>query len=410
MAEQIKKASYTTHMYGKWDAGMATPQHTPNGRGYDNSLFYFHHENDYWTSLVSGCNGTRIVDLYGDKSPAYGLNNSRTCSQQQQQENCTYEDTLFASRVMKAVDTWKEEDPPLFIFWAPHIVHEPLQVPQPYVDKFAFINDPPRQMYHAMVNFIDTAVGNVTDLLRQKGMWNNTLLVLHADNGGPIYRSGSAGANNYPLKGGKMSNWEGGIRVNAFVSGGYLPEQVRGTKKEGYICGWDWYTTLSHVAGVTPVDEKAALAHLPDIDGMNMWPYLSGQTDTSPRTQIPIGDSHGEATIVGGLIQNEYKILVGTLSMAGWTGLTWPNKTSSWNPSTTVQHCGNTSATGCLFNIMEDPGEHNNLAASHPDLFNSMLTNLSRVSTFSPNRGPVDPRACELALETGFWVPFAHLD
>ncbi len=37
----------------------------------------------------------------------------------------------------------------------------------------------------------------------------------HADNGGPIYNNGTAGANNWPLRGGKMSNWEGGIRVNA---------------------------------------------------------------------------------------------------------------------------------------------------------------------------------------------------
>ena len=44
---------------------------------------------------------------------------------------------------------------------------------------------------------------------------------------------------------GKMDQWEGGIRVNAWVSGGFLPEKVRGTKYEGLACGWDWYGTLS---------------------------------------------------------------------------------------------------------------------------------------------------------------------
>ena len=44
---------------------------------------------------------------------------------------------------------------------------------------------------------------------KRKGMWDDLLIVFSADNGGPIYNNGSAGANNYPLKGGKMNNWEG---------------------------------------------------------------------------------------------------------------------------------------------------------------------------------------------------------
>eukprot|EP01060_Flectonema_neradi_P036510 TRINITY_DN702_c1_g1_i1.p1 TRINITY_DN702_c1_g1~~TRINITY_DN702_c1_g1_i1.p1 ORF type:complete len:531 (+),score=111.30 TRINITY_DN702_c1_g1_i1:45-1637(+) len=416
MAEQMKKGGYSTHMAGKWDAGMATPQHTPKGRGYDTSLFYFHHENDYWNNKMGACHGNPVVDLWDGDGPAHGTNNSWSCSQSNQAPGCNYEDSLFASRLTSIVEEWKPSDPPLFIFWAPHIVHVPLQVPQPYVDKFSFINDKPRQMYHAMVNFVDTAVGNLTDLLKQKGMWNNTVMVLHADNGGPIYGSGAAGANNYPLKGGKVSNWEGGIRVNAFASGGYLPEKVKGTKLEGYICGWDWYTTFAHLAGVTAVDEKAEKAGLPPIDGINVWPYISGQVDTSPRTRIPIGDSlvHDiqSPTLVGGLIEGEYKIIVGNQSQSGWTGVTWPNETSSWNPSNSYQFCGNTSATGCLFNIMSDPGEHDNLAASHPELFDSMLANLSKITTFTPLRGPVSPLACENAMNRygQFWGPFAHLD
>ena len=46
IAAKLKSAGYATHMVGKWDAGMATPDHTPKGRGYDSSLIYFHHAND----------------------------------------------------------------------------------------------------------------------------------------------------------------------------------------------------------------------------------------------------------------------------------------------------------------------------------------------------------------------------
>ena len=76
-----------------------------------------------------------------------------------------------------------------------------------------------------MVNYIDTAIGNVYDLLVANDYWDNTLIVFSADNGGPL-----PVGNNYPLRGGKFANWEGGIRVDAFVSGGVLPKSVQGKK------------------------------------------------------------------------------------------------------------------------------------------------------------------------------------
>merc|ERR1712022_111403 len=117
-----------------------------------------------------------------------------------------------------------------------------------------------------MVNFVDEAIGNVTQLLHSEGLWDNTLIVLHADNGGPIYAEGVAGANNYPLKGGKMSNWEGGIRVNAFAAGVFLPKPVLGTKNEGMIAAWDWYATFAGLAGISDVsDTRATAVGLPDV-------------------------------------------------------------------------------------------------------------------------------------------------
>ena len=53
IASKLKLAGYRTHMTGKWDVGMATPRHTPLGRGYDSSLGYFHHSNDYYSEGLS---------------------------------------------------------------------------------------------------------------------------------------------------------------------------------------------------------------------------------------------------------------------------------------------------------------------------------------------------------------------
>ena len=59
--------------------------------------------------------------------------------------------------------------------------------------------------------------------------------------------------------------------MNAFVSGGYVPTNMRGKKTEGYIHMADWYSTLCALAGVDLKDEAAAQAKLSPIDSMNMW-------------------------------------------------------------------------------------------------------------------------------------------
>ena len=61
------------HFVGKWDAGMATPKHTPQGRGYDTSLNYFEHKNDFWNSksMQTSCGGT--YDLWDTDQPAKNL-------------------------------------------------------------------------------------------------------------------------------------------------------------------------------------------------------------------------------------------------------------------------------------------------------------------------------------------------
>ena len=149
-----------------------------------------------------------------------------------------YEDALFAQLVVKTVEE-HDVSRPYFLYWAPHIVHSPMQVPAQFFNKFNHLNSTDkltheRQTYAAMVDFADAAIGNLTDALKRRGMWSDTLLIFSADNGGPVYFAGVSGGNNYPLKGGKMGNWDGGIRVNAFVSGKDCPDG--GCDFDGFRC------------------------------------------------------------------------------------------------------------------------------------------------------------------------------
>ena len=383
IAEKLKAAGYATHQVGKWDAGMATPTHTPLGRGFDSSLCYFNHENHYFNETIHRCMKQEIVDIWGTTEPAFGLNTTGPDG---------YEEGLFREQLLKIV---MSHDPsqPLFLYYATHAPHGPYEVPDSYLNKFSFIDYYYRQIYHAMVLYVDDNVGALVDALKQKGMWDNVLFVASSDNGGPIVAE--AGGNNFPLKGGKTSDWQGGVRVNAFVSGGYLPESMVGKKTEGYIHIADWYATFCSLAGVDPTDEKAAKANLPPIDSMNMWPLISGQNSTSPRVDIPVTNNT--------LISGDYKILTGDIREAGWTGPHYPNSTQRVN---TTAHCGD----GCLYNIKMDPYEYHNLAAEKPDVLKMMQMKLAayQAQSFNPDHGHDWLGACEAAVNKygGYWGPF----
>ena len=387
ISAKMKEAGYATHQVGKWDAGMATPDHTPKGRGFDSSLNYFHHANDYFTETEGSCNKTTIVDLWDTDKPASDLNGTGADH---------YEEALFRDRLLQIVSN-HDPSTPLFLYYAPHIVHMPYQVPDKYLKKFDFIDDKLRQVYHAMVNYLDDIVGDLVKALKAKGLWDNLLFIASSDNGGPV-NAGKA-ANNYPLKGGKHTNWQGGVRVNAFASGGFLPQTMRGQKTEGYIHIADWYATLCALAGVDPTDKQAEKANLPPIDSLNIWPLISGENSTSPRVDIPL--------TLTALISGEYKILIGDNNCAGWTGPVYPNNTHPNGGIEAVERCGD---TGCLYNIMKDPLEHVNLASQMPDMLKDMQTKLQKYQAthFNPDRGNIWPGACDTALNKygGFWGPF----
>ena len=390
IAEKLRSAGYMTHHVGKWNAGMATPDHTPQGRGFMTSLGYFHHTNDYWTMQrtddishkihqTPDCYGKNFTDLWLTDKPAFGLNGTGE-----------YEEHLFGRYVVDIINQ-HAADKPLFLYYAPHIVHEPLELPEDYINKFNFIDEESRKLALATVNYLDDVIGNLTSALRNRGLWNDTLIVVSSDNGGPLSHQ-----NNYPMKGGKFSNWQGGVRVNAFVSGGFVPTSMRGKKLDGYVALADWYATFCALAGVDPADEKAQAAKLPPVDGLNMWPMLSGQNMTSPRTEIPLSP---------GLISGDYKILVSNISFSVWTGPVFPNTTKHTNIHN-VQDCG---TSGCLFNIKEDPQEYHDLASSQPDILKRMQSRLGEweKTAFNPDRGKVCNQACEAALRYGqYYGPF----
>ena len=428
-------------------ASQATPDHTPKGRGYQKSLTYLDGANDYWTSQTGDfCDPALYVDLYSSDAPAYGQNNSLLCSQTSQQ-GCAYEDELFVNFTLGVI---AEHDPatPLFYYLALHNTHEPLEAPDADLARFQFVYDncttalpgwdasktntcskavaaPDaygaadkgccfRWYYTTMAHIADKHIGTVVSALQAKGMWDNTLLLLSSDNGGPIYRNGAAGGNNFPLRGGKKSNFEGGVRVNAFVSGGLVPAAVRGTTTEALMGSEDWYATFCGLAGIDATDAKAAAAGLPPVEGYDLWPLLSGANMTGPRTEVWLGSGgtgdsdNSKQPIIQGLIRADgYKVLWGDVIENAWTGPFYPNSTTNWCDTCPLS-CGTIDAPTCLFNVFSDPTEHDEVSRANPAIVKDMAKRLKEISAtiFAPDRGDPDTvDACKAGAD-GYVRPF----
>ena len=123
------------------------------------------------------------------------------------------------------------------------------------------------------------------------------------------------------------------MRVNAFVTGGAVPPARRGTSEAGLVEIADWYATFCDIAGVSTEDPVAAAAGLPRVDGLSMWPLLSGANATSPREFVIMGSSDGTQAegnaIVQGVLRNDgYKLLLGKLANSFWTGPVYPNSST----------------------------------------------------------------------------------
>ena len=202
-----------------------------------------------------------------------------------------------------------------------------------------------------------------------------------SDNGGPLETM-----TNHPLRGGKFSDFEGGVRSAAFVSGGLLPASARGTTSNGYVMLADWYTTFSHLAGIDATDAKAERAGLPPPDGLDMWPMLSGRNRTSPRTELPIS-SHT-------LTVGDWKIMTSTQRYNTWTPLTgWPPdfECRDRNSSKPLR-CS--ADKPCLFNVREDPNERVDLSRRNSTVLRRMMASLrSMQATVWHNCDP--PSVCE---------------
>ena len=114
-----------------------------------------------------------------------------------------------------------------------------------------------RRYYNAMHFSVDRVFANLTQALTKKGVMNNTIIVVSADNGGTSEHGGQVpGSSNFPLRGHKYSFFDGGCRGSAFVHSPLLPAELRGTRSRSLLHITDWYVTFCKLAGLSTCEEQ----------------------------------------------------------------------------------------------------------------------------------------------------------
>jgi arylsulfatase B len=286
LAEHLLEAGYVSAAIGKWHQG-GTAKYHPYRQGFD-YFFGFLHEGHYFvpppyegvTTMLrrrvlpgggegrwTAADGKTVYSTHmGHNEPDYDANNPLLRGSQPVDEQAYLTDA-FTREAVSFID--RNKDRPFFLYMAYNAVHSPLQGADRYMNRFLHIEDIHRRIFAAMLANLDDSVGQIMDKIEAEGMTENTIFIFLSDNGGPTRELTSS---NLPLRGGKGDYYEGGIRIPFLMQWkGRVPA---GQVYEEPIISIDLFPTLAAAAG-KPVDR-------PDIDGVDLLPYLTGQKTGAP--------------------------------------------------------------------------------------------------------------------------------
>lgn len=220
LGDHFKAAGYSTIAIGKWHVG-SQPQFHPNARGFDDFYGFLGGGSTYFADKVKG------GALERNGQPA------------QPKDYLTDDFAREASAYIKA-----NRDRPFLMYLAFNAVHTPMDARADDLAKAKDIVDPQRRRLAAMTVALDRAVGQVTEALRKSGMDRRTMVIFTNDNGGD--RIG-LDADNKPLRGGKGTLLEGGIRVPFILR--YPDKRHAGTRRKDAISLMDILPTALSASG-----------------------------------------------------------------------------------------------------------------------------------------------------------------
>ncbi len=315
LAEALNDNGYATAHFGKWHLG-ASP-YSPLQHGFDLDV-------PHWPG--PGPAGSYVAPW---KFPDFDPDTPHE-----------HIEDRMAKEAVAFMETHRNE--PFFLNYWMFSVHAPFDAKQALIDEYKKKVDPtdPQRSptYAAMIESMDDAVGTLIDTLDRLDIADNTIIVFASDNGGNMYNEvdGTTPTSNLPLRGGKATMYEGGVRGPAIVV--YPGVVKQGSRSDDVIQSSDFYPTLLELVSIKPQPGQA-------FDGVSIVPALNGK----PLDREAI-----------------------------FTYFPHQPRVPDWLPAAVSVHRGdwklirlfhggeNGQHRWKLFNLRDDIGEEHDLAAQHP--------------------------------------------
>ncbi len=325
MPQSFRAAGYQTAIIGKWHLGHEHVNLLPYNRGFD--VFYGHVNGaiDYWSHKRNG-----------------GIDWQRNGVTVQTEGYTT--DLLGEA----AVHFIENRDParPFFLYLPFNAPHGPLQAPEAALAKYDQVKDTKRRTFAAMVDVLDSTVAKVMRTLQREGLEKNTIVLFFSDNGG----EDQLGADNRPLRDGKASVFEGGIRVPAFIC--WPSALPSGQKSQQVMTVLDVFPTLAEAAQVPVLSSKP-------LDGKSLWTDIV-KREVRPREDLFFAVE--ERGLNHAVIHGRWKLVQ-------------------------IQKSSSCEASNFLFDLETDPNETADLAKENPDLVRMLMERVQQWRQLHPGGG-----------------------
>jgi arylsulfatase A-like enzyme len=333
IASMLKAQGYATGMVGKWHLG-SIPEFYPLNYGFDEYLG-LPYSNDMWPV---GYDGQTLEEGFKSIYPPLPLiDGDSTIKILNTLEDQAMLTTLYTERATDFIDEHAGE--PFFLYVAHSMVHVPLAVSE----KFA--GSSVQGMYGDVMQEIDWSVGEIRKSLKENGLEKNTFIIYTSDNG-PWLNFGNHGGSALPLREGKGTAWEGGVRVPCIMV--YPGEIDAGITTDQMASTIDLLPTIATLSGAALPEEY--------IDGVNILPLLQGVEGANPRNEFIYYYEGGLCAVRRGewklVLPHSYRSYEGVEpGMDGFPGL-YSRSTSGLE----------------LYNLVNDIGEQKDVSDQYPEI------------------------------------------
>ncbi len=330
LPQALREAGYETAIAGKWHLGHFRPEYLPTRRGFDHQYGHYNGALDYFTHVRDGG-----FDWHRDD---------------RENHDEGYSTHLIAREAVQRIRQ-RDRGKPLLLYVPFNAVHAPHQVPESYSDAYTQFEGN-RRTYAGMAAALDEAVGQIVAAVNDEGLTDKTLFVFASDNGGP--QPGKITSNG-PLRAGKNTVYEGGVRVCAFAT--WTGRIKPGTVVDSPLHMVDWYPTLLKLAGAA-LDQKLPL------DGRDIWPVLTAGA-ASPHDEIVINCT----PLHGAIRVGNWKLVINSHINDG-----------EIDPQVQAARLARKPERLELYDLATDMREKHDLSAEHPDVVQKLRARYSELA------------------------------